>query len=323
MTRVSMLLFCSTLVLTGLLSACQPSPTQVHVITTDASYSASLSNDATIALVSTAHNGVQVWDLSHSSLSYQWFQGQQQNTSNVIDTAISANNLYAATISSHSLAIWRLTDGSSVGWWSLPSYAQSVAIANTGQTLVGLVDGSVMSLSPEKSRLIQFLAHKEKVNSVSISADGNSALSGDNDGKVILWQTQTGQPQQQWQLSSRVTKVLINDSASLSFASDITGNATLWQSDTGTLISHLDINRRQMNFSTARFVNNDQQLLTGTPSREIFLWQINSGKQVSHWQVQLSKNTQNRGAVVYSATMPAPGSIVSISSQGLVEYWQQ
>jgi WD40 repeat protein len=157
---------------------------------------------------------------------------------------------------------------------------------------------------------------------VSISADGNTALSGGNDGKVLLWQAQTGQPLQQWQLTSRITKVAINDSATLSFASDITGNATLWQSDTGKPISHLDINRRQMNFSSARFVNNDQQLLTGTPSREIFLWQIDSGKRLSRWQVQLSKNTQNKGAVVYSAAMIAPGSIVSISSQGLVEYWQ-
>ncbi|AZG74563.1 WD40 repeat domain-containing protein [Shewanella livingstonensis] len=323
MIRVPMLFFWPTLVLASLLSACQPTATKIQVITTDASYSASLSNDASIALVSTAHNGVQVWDLTNSTLSYQWLQGQQQNTSNVIDTAISANSLYAATISSNSLAIWRLTDGSSVGWWSLPSYAQSVAIANTGQTLVGLVDGSVMSLSPEKSHLIQFLGHQEKVNSVSISADGNSALSGGNDGKVILWQAQTGQPLQQWQLTSRITKVLINDTATLTFASDITGNATLWQSDTGAPISHLDINRRQMNFSSARFVNNDQQLLTGTPSREIFLWQINSGKRLSRWQVQLSKNTQNKGAVVYSAAMTAPGSIVSISSQGLIEYWQQ
>ncbi|MCU7376041.1 hypothetical protein PEC18_35955 [Paucibacter sp. O1-1] len=78
-------------------------------------------------------------DLTYPSISYQWLQGKQDNTSNVIDTAISANNMFAATMSSGSLAIWRLDDGSSVGWWSLPSYAQSVAIANNGQTLVALL----------------------------------------------------------------------------------------------------------------------------------------------------------------------------------------
>lgn len=323
MTRVSMLFFCSTWLCVWLLSGCQPAPNKVVEITTDASYSASLSADGQLALVSTANNGVQVWDLTGPSMSYQWLQGQQENTSNVIDTAISANNAFAATISSSSLAIWRLNDGSSVGWWSLPSYAQSVAIADNGQTLVGLVDGSVMSLSPQKSRLIQFLGHQEKVNSVSISADGQTALTGGNDGKVMLWNSQSGQPIKQWQLSSRITKVLINDSGSLSFAADITGNATVWQSASGEPLSKLNIIRRQMNFSSARFVKNDTQLLTGTPSKEIFLWQVDSGESSGHWQVQLSKNTQNRGAVVYSAAMTAQGTIVSISSQGLIEYWQQ
>ncbi|WP_137227409.1 WD40 repeat domain-containing protein [Shewanella sp. MEBiC00475] len=315
--------FCSILFCVCLLSACQPSPSKVMILTTDASYSASLSDDGNLALISTANNGVQVWDLTGPSLSYQWLQGQKDNTSNVIDTAISANKIFAATISSNSLAIWRLDDGSSVGWWSLPSYAQSVAIANDGQTLVALGDGSVMSLSPKNNRLIQFLGHNEKVNSVSISADGLKALSGGNDNKVILWQAQTGQPIQQWQLSSRITKVLINESGSLSFAGDITGNATIWQSASGAALSQLNIIRRQMNFSSARFAQNDQQLLTGTPSSEIFLWQVDSGEKLGHWKVQLSKNTQNKGAVVYSSVMTEPGSIVSISSQGLVEYWQQ
>lgn len=109
------------------------------------------------------------------------------------------------------------------------------------------------------------------MNSVFISADGKRALSGGNDGKVMLWRAQTGQPIQpiqpiqEWQLTSWITNVAINDAGSLSFASDIIGNATVWQSDTGQSISYLDINRRQMNFSSARFVNNDQQLLTGTP----------------------------------------------------------
>ncbi|GGB56781.1 hypothetical protein K8B83_19795 [Shewanella inventionis] len=323
MTRGLMLLFCSTWLCVWCLSACQPVPSQSIEITTDASYSASLSDNAELALISTANNGVQVWDLSGPSMTYQWLQGKKDNTSNVIDTAISANNTFAATISSDSLAIWRLDDGSSVGWWSLPSYAQSVAIADNGQTLVGLVDGSVMSLSPQQNRLIQFLGHQEKVNSVSISADGQKALTGGNDGKVMLWYSQSGQPIQQWQLSSRITKVLISDSGNLSFAGDITGNAAIWQSTSGTQISQLNIIRRQMNFSSARFVKNDQQLLTGTPSKEIFLWLVGSGTQVGHWQVQLSKNTQNRGAVVYSAAMTPNGAIVSISSQGLIEYWQQ
>ena len=316
MYRVLLTVFCSIL-----LSACHPNADQTLVLTTDATYSATLSEDGQYALISTANNGVQLWSLPESSIKYHWVHGAT-NDSNVFDTAISNNNAFAATLSSDSLAIWELATGHSVGWWTLPSYAQSVAVANNGHTLVGLADGSVMSLQPENQGLIQFLGHQEKVNSVAISNDGSVALSGGNDGQIRLWQTQTGQPLQQWQLSSRITRVALSGDGKLSFASDITGNAAIWQSSTSELVSKLAIKRRQMNFSTARFVNQNTQVLTGTPSKEMFLWQVSSGNQMQRWQVQVTKNSQNRGAVVYSVTQATPQTVSSVSSQGLLETWQ-
>lgn len=315
MLRVPMLFFC-----TFFITACQPVADDTFAVTTDASYSATLSQDGQHALISTASNGVQLWSLANKQLKYQWVHGAK-NTSNVFDTAISNNNLYAATLASDSVAIWNMQSGESIGWWALPAYAQSIALANNGHALIGLVDGSVMSLLPNNQGLIQFLGHKEKINSVSISDDGQFALSGGNDGLIILWQATTGHPLQQWQLESRITKVLLSPSGLLSFASDIAGNASIWQSNDGLKVSSLDIKRRQMTFSSARFIQQDQQLLTGTPSKEVFLWQVDSGKRLQRWQVQVTKNSQNRGAVVYSVAQPSNGSIVSVSSQGLIETW--
>lgn len=315
MLRVPMLFFCAFLI-----SACQPAADNTFAITTDASYSASLSQDGKYGLISTANNGVQLWSLATKQLKFQWVHGAK-NTSNVFDTAISNNNLFAATLASDSVAIWDMQSGESIGWWTLPAYAQSIALANNGHVLIGLVDGSVMSLLPNNQGLIQFLGHKEKVNSVSISDDGQYALSGGNDGQIILWQATTGQPIQQWQLDSRITKVLISPSGQFSFASDIAGNASIWQSVEGKKVSSLDIKRRQMTFSTARFTQQEQQLLTGTPSKEVFLWQVDSGKRLQRWQVQVTKNSQNRGAVVYSVAQEDNGNVVSISSQGLIETW--
>ncbi|WP_434940056.1 WD40 repeat domain-containing protein [Shewanella sp. HL-SH8] len=315
MLRVLLLIFCSISLI-----ACQPKADNTVVLTSDASYHATLSKDGQYALISTANNGVQFWSLADKAIKYQWVHGAS-NSSNVFDTAISTNNAYAATLSSDSVAIWNIDNGHSVGWWTLPAYAQSVAIANNGHALIGLADGSVMSLQPDNQGLIQFLGHQEKVNSVSISDDGLVALSGGNDGQILLWQAQTGQPLQQWQLDSRITKVLLSGDGTLSFAGDITGNAAIWQSNSGKKISALLIERRQMNVSSARFVNQNTQLLTGTPSKEIFLWQVNSGERQQRWQVEVTKNSQNRGAVVYSVTQPSTGKVMSVSSQGLLEAW--
>ncbi|WP_394130580.1 WD40 repeat domain-containing protein [Shewanella maritima] len=313
MPRIYMLIFCAFW-----LTACQPQAQDTQVITTQAVYSADISTDGGLLMISTANNGVQLWDIHQHSIKYQWQHGQdQQNT--VIDTAISNNNRYAATLSSDSLAIWDINDGRSLGWWSLPAYAQHVAIADNGHTLVGLIDGSVMSLSILQNRLIQFLGHQEKVNGVAIMATGTLALSGDNAGKVILWQTQTGQPIHQWQMDSRISHIALSDDGKLSFAADITGNGTIWQNQDATEVSQLNIKRRQMNFSAAKFTQQNQYLLTGTPSKEVFLWQVDNGKRLNRWEVQLTKNTKVRGAVVYSVAQHQADKVLSISSKGLLE----
>lgn len=314
MSRVLMLFF-YTIVLFG----CQKHAQQVFILSEAPIYSAELSKDAKLVLISTANDGVQVWDLTQSKLKYQWRQGEDKN--NVIALSLSPNAKFAATLTNQSLGVWDMDSGVSLGWWSLPASGQAVAIANTGQALVGLVDGAVMSLSANRQSLIKFLGHKEKVTSVALSADGLTAISGGNDAKVMLWQAQTGQPIRQWQLQSRIAKVQLNDSASLSFASDITGNGILWHNDTGKELSQLAIKRRQMTFSSAQFIDNDQYLLTGTPSKELFVWHTQSGEKRARRQVQVTKDNQNRGAVVYSITRQAPNRVVSISSQGLLESW--
>ncbi|WP_413485490.1 WD40 repeat domain-containing protein [Shewanella baltica] len=303
------------------LTACHPKAEDISVLTTEASYSASLSSNGQFALVATQSSGVQCWDLSTHTLKYQWIHGDI-NTG-VTGTAISPNGLFAASLSRDSVAMWIIADGKSLGWWSLPSSGESVAVADNGALLIGLNDGSVMSLNAAQSALIKFLGHKDRVNSVALSADGRLALTGSNDMQAILWQAQTGQPLHTWTLGSRITKVALNDSGTLSFTNGSTNEAKIWDNTSGKLLNQLDITRRQMNFSAVRFIKQDSQILTGTPAREVILWQRDSGKEIEKWQVALTKNSQNRGAVVYSVAIRDTNKVVSISSQGLVETWQQ
>lgn len=316
MKKILLLALCTTF-----LTACQPKAEDIQVLTTDSSYSASLSNNGNFTLVATQKNGVQCWDLTTHTLRYQWIHGDI-NTG-VTSTAISPNGLYGASLSRDSVALWTIADGKSFGWWSLPSSGESVAVADNGALLIGLNDGSVMSLNANKTALIKFLGHTERVNSVALSADGRIALTGSNDMQAILWQAQTGQPIHTWDLGSRVTKVALNDSGSLSFTNGSTNEAKIWDNASGKLLNQLKINRRQMTFSAVRFTQQDSQLLTGTPAREVILWQRDTGKQIGKWQVALTKNSQTRGAVVYSVAIRDTNKVVSISSQGLVETWQQ
>ncbi|GIU45540.1 WD40 repeat domain-containing protein [Shewanella colwelliana] len=313
MKSTHLLIICSLL-----LVACQPK-SQITEIVNEPSYSADLSVDGRYVLVSTANNGLQLWDLQTKTQKYQWTQDDSQNSA--IDTKIANNLKYAASLSNHSVALWSMENGQSLGWWSLPSTGQSLAISDTGSLLIGLTDGSVMSLDPANNSLIKFLGHSEKVNSVALSNDGTLALTGANDKQVILWHAKTGQPIHTWALPTRAIKVAISQDGSLVFAADSTNQGLFWQASDGQTLGKLNISRRQMNFSAARFTNDNKHLLTGTPAREVSLWQISNGKMLANWRVSRTEHAQIKGAVVYSVAEPTNNHISSISSNGLLETW--
>ncbi|MBO1271860.1 hypothetical protein J3L11_09440 [Shewanella sp. 4t3-1-2LB] len=314
-----LLQFCSVLFSGMILTSCTPSPLSSKALLAEPSYSASLSQDGQYALISNK-DGIFFWDVNQPQARYHWIQGSRNN--DVIATDISPNNQYAITLSNDSVALWRTTDGAALGWWSLPVTAQCVAVANNGQFLVGLADGSVMALNPQHQVLIKFLGHNEKVNSVAISADGSLALTADNAAKVLLWRTDSAQIQQQWQLQSRALNVTMSTDSRLLFMSDSTGNAWIRDSQSGNIISELKITTRQMNFSSARFIQNNTRLLTGTPARELQLWQTATGKKIASWQVSLPDKPLPQSAVVYSVSQWQGNSVQSLSSISLLERWQ-
>lgn len=307
----------------GLLFGCAPKEADKQITLTESpSYGAALSQDASLALLSSESGGVELWQLSPKRLKYRWQHGQQGNES--VALALSDNGDFAASLSRDSVALWRIEDGSQVGWWSLPSPGQALAVANQGSLLVGLVDGSVMSLVAGQTKLIRFLGHSEKVNSVALSADGKLALSGGNDYRAILWQANTGQPLHEQNFDARVLAVALAGNGELAFAADAKADARIFATHSGKTVSELRIKQRSMTFSASRFTNDNQILLTGTPFREVLRWQTKDGKLAGRWQVSLPSRPQIKGSVVYSVAETAPpGPIVSISSSGRVEYWSQ
>ncbi|KFZ37372.1 hypothetical protein HR45_10130 [Shewanella mangrovi] len=305
--------------LISLISACSPAGKPIMNLSPAGNYAAALSQDGSLALVSSSQ-GITLWDVAQQQAKYQWWQGDRRD--NVIAVALSNNNQFAATLSSDSVVLWQLSDGKSVGWWSIDGQAQCVAVANSGQLLVGTANTSVFYLSPRRDRLIKFMGHSEKVNSVALTADGSLALTGGNDAKALLWRTTDAKVVQQWNTESRVLATAISPSAKLAFVSDSTGNAFIWDIPGQQRISRLKITTRQMNFTAMSFIQDEQQLLTGTPNRESQLWQVKNGEKLASWRVATPPKPQPPGAVVYAVSQWDGNGIQTISSSGLLERWQ-
>ncbi len=342
------------LVIVFLLAGCsgRDTPTNSWEHAADGSYSAALSRDGHLALVSSVHHGIGLWDLEHNQLKYRW-DHQQQSDNLVLSVALSDDGNYAITADSHTFVIWHTDSGEAEGYWNMgsdpecvtrylseqaldPALAENqhnaqqqcllrirdVAISNNGRhVLLGLGNGKVVFQDMDSGRRLEFLGHQEKINTLALSPNGRYALTGGNDYVAYLWDTRTAQPLYRFVHPSRVTKVALHHNGKYAFTADSKRQATIWDLSTGQPVSQLQFEHRQNVFSAVRFSDDGSLLATGAPSRALVLWDTQTGKQLQQWHVTPRTDTRPESAVVHAVSFFGDNSLLTESSAGLAETW--
>lgn len=283
---------------------------------------ASISADASLAVVSNLSNGITVWDVKNNTKRYVWnHQGEGNNL--VVNIHIAFDNSYAVTSDRDAFALWNLTDGEPEGFWRIDeSNIRDIAVSNQGRgILVGRSNGKVMFFEPLTGRRLEFLGHTEKINSIDISPNGFYALTGGNDYVAYLWDTRSGQVIYKFEHSSRVTKVALDDEGRYAFTADSKRDARIWDLQNGQKVSALQYFERQKIFSTAVFSKDGKYLLTGSPARRLNLWDVKTGKEVQSWRVTPKAGSQPQTAVVFAVGFLDTNHVISESSSGLAEFW--
>ncbi|WP_413700112.1 WD40 repeat domain-containing protein [Psychromonas sp. KJ10-10] len=187
--------------------------------------------------------------------------------------------------------------------------------------LYGQVNGKLVHIDLQTGRRLEMPIHTQKINSVDLSANGFYALSGGNDYRAFLWNTQTGQIIREFNFQNRVSMVKLEDNGRFAFIADNQKSSQIWNLETGELQSTLIYKARQSIFSSVRFVNEGKMLLTGNGTKIVNLWDVNSGLSLQKWTVTPRKETRPKTAVVYSATLWDANNIVTESSAGFLEIW--
>lgn len=298
------------------------SETRRWELATEGATSFSLSRDGRFALYHSAQQGIVLWDLRQNKKLAD-FGSQDPHHNTVLTSKISDNNRYAITATAQNFAVWDLAWGQSDGLWSISDgIIRDVDIASNGQhVLLGLSNGKALYINLGTGRRLEFLAHREKVNSVALSPNGQFALSGGNDHYAYLWSTRSGQIIYQFEHSSRISRVALQRDGKLALTADGGNDVFIWDLDTGKKQTSLAVRLRQQNLSSARFSDNGRQLATGTPARRVELWDTTTGKNLGRWEAAPQQDTRPPAAVVYDVAITPDGQVISGTSAGIAQQW--
>ncbi|WED26463.1 hypothetical protein L3V77_15925 [Vibrio sp. DW001] len=281
-----------------------------------------LSRDARFALLYSKERQLLLWDLQENQeLASLGKQDPDGNT--VSHIRISDNSRYAVTSTQLNFAVWDLSWSQAEGLWSVSDgLIRDIDISSNGeQVLLGLSNRKAIYVNLVTGRRLEFLAHREKVNTVAISSNGKFALTGGNDYKAYFWSTDTGQPLFQFEHKARINRVALQRDGKYAFTSDGASDSFIWDLKTGKKISALKSLSRQLVFSSARFSDDGSYLVTGSPNGRVMLWDTQTGKRLDGWDVEPLKDTRPPRAVVYDAAFDRQNRIISASSAGIAQAW--
>ncbi len=309
-----------------IISACQPissTPLQRWQHAIEGSYAGSISADSRYSVTSSIHHGISLWDITNNSLKFNWFQKKGQDDNLVLLLNIAHNGSHVLSASRQNFALWNTTTGQSEGYWHISdANIRDIALSNNAQhLLIGQSNGSVIHVTMKNGRRLEFLGHKEKINTLDLLPNGRVAISGGNDFNTYVWDTLSGQVIYHFPHNSRVSKVALDPQGRYAFSADSMHTANIWDLKTGERISQLQGTKRHEVFSTVRFSPDGQTLVTGAANRKVSLWHITSGERLATWFISPKEAKRPTGAVVYSVAFRDNDSILTESSSGYMELW--
>ena len=94
---------------------------------------------------------------------------------------------------------------------------------------------------------------------------------------LLSWDTQSGQDIHRFTHGRRVILVTLEAPGQDAFTTDSAKRSIVWDLSTGQERSQLQYFHRHEAFSVARFVNDNQWLITGSPTRALKLWDASTG----------------------------------------------
>ncbi len=284
-------------------------------------YSAAISPDSQYAAIGSIRHGGSLWGLGERDRRYNWNHTEGEYTG-LIAMAFSPEGTYAATASHRTIVLWETGTGEPVWYWTAPGDVLSIALTpQADYALLGLANHTAVLFDIKNGGVQRVFNHNGKVRSVSMSADARLILTGSDDRTAKLWDLQSGALLHSWKHGNRLITTALSDTGRYAFTAAQADKASLWDTETGRQIKEMPVKKGSYiagaSYTCARFSASESQLLTGTNSQLVQLWEIQSGLEQKRWKITKKYRWKPSAATVLALGFGQTGNYYAIGSNGL------
>lgn len=306
-----------------LLSGCDSAndPSSWYEVASQGTYTAEISTDGRFAVVGARLEGGSLWNIADKARLYDW-NHKDGERSLLAATGFSPQARFAATADQQNLVLWHTDSGQPEWFWRSPGEILDLVLAPQGQyALLGLDNHEAVLFDAINGGVKRSFLHGGRVRTVDLSADASIAITGADDYTTALWSVDTGEKLHELTLENVIDAVALSPDGKVAFSASTLDQAVIWDTTTGqirhTLSSTEGFFPKRVSYIAARFSNDGSQLLTGTASGLVQLWNVQSGQMVKSWRVQKRKQYGPTSTGVNAVGFGA-GSYYAVGSNGIL-----
>lgn len=278
-----------SLLLAGGCSGGSGAPSEVFEVAVQGTYAGALNTEGQHALVGSIQHGGSLWNTRTQERLYNW-NHREGDFNALAACGFSPEGDYALTATEQDLVLWQVFDGQPVWFWDAPAEVRALALAADGaRALLGLADHRAVLFDSKRGGIVRQFAHEAPVTAVALNAEGTRVLTGGADDRARLWNAETGELLHEHLQGNDINTLAISPDGSWVFSAAQLDSALIWRTSDGAIHQQLSgdeaLLKKRLSYTAARFSADGSQLLTGTTSGQVQLWNVSTGEELKRWSL--------------------------------------